>query len=240
MASCAESQSLRKIHVFRYFDEPIGPEGLVEFRLLYSGQVLASANSTRRPKDKHAIRKVFNPQLRQLWLTNPNLRDYALGLGGRSQSRYGYGGAEEASDDECFQNGVSKMAENYPLNGFQFLPLISEEDCVRCKLEILFLRPEANGMLIRGGDIDGRIKTIFDALRMPQVGEIEKDQAPESGETPFFVLLKDDSLISEVKVTTDELLLLPGTTVRLANEVFMQIHVMLQVKRRSDTSFLFD
>jgi hypothetical protein len=237
---CVQSQPLEDVQVFRYFDEPIGSEGLVEFRLLYSGQVLASANNTRRPKEKHAIRKIFNPQLRQLWRTNPNLRDYALGIGGRSESRYGHRGTEETSDEEFFQNGISQMADRYSLNGFQFLPLITEEDSVRCRLEILFLRPEANGMLIRGGDIDGRIKTVFDALRMPEVGEIEKDQTPEPGETPFFVLLKDDSLISEVKVTTDELLLLPGRTVRLANEVFMQIHVMLQVKQRSDTSFLFD
>ena len=57
------------------------------------------------------------------------------------------------------------------------------------------------------GDIDNRLKTIFDALRMPaSKDELGGYETPEEGETPFYCLLTDDKLISRVSVETDTLL----------------------------------
>jgi hypothetical protein len=69
------------------------------------------------------------------------------------------------------------------------------------------LRPEAPGQtLIKGGDIDNRLKTLFDALRIPKAGEIMESPDNEGGRNPFFCLLEDDSLINHISVTTDLLL----------------------------------
>jgi hypothetical protein len=57
--------------------EPIEAENLVEFHLLYSGQL----HSAGRPTEKHAIRRIFHSQLRQLWGTNSNLKEMVARYG---------------------------------------------------------------------------------------------------------------------------------------------------------------
>jgi len=58
-----------------------------------------------------------------------------------------------------------------------------------------------------GGDIDNRIKVLFDGLRVPKYDSELKNLAPEEGENPLFCLLEDDdSLITSIKITTDRLL----------------------------------
>jgi len=75
-----------------------------------------------------------------------------------------------------------------------------------CRLDILFLRRSPPGEIVKhGGDLDNRLKTLFDALRVPD--SIGDNWQPEGSETPlFFCLLKDDALITEVNVSTDMLL----------------------------------
>ena len=50
---------------------------------------------------------------------------------------------------------------------------------------------------------------------------------PQEDEDPFFCLLEDDRLISEVRVTTDQLLLLPNQRELKANDAHVIIHVKL-------------
>lgn len=214
-------------------------EAILEFRLLYSGRVLASSNTKRRTDEKHAIRKLFHPQLRQLWFTNHNLKTFAVGMGGLKYEDEPTTHEERVKVEAAFLAGTARISNKWKFSNFSFLPLVTEGDAVRCSIDILFLRPEASGMLIKGGDIDGRIKTIFDALRMPQIGELDTDLTPEETESPFFVLLEDDKLISEVKVTTDELLLLPNEQTRLDNHAFMSLHVKLQITRETGLSWIF-
>jgi hypothetical protein len=61
-------------------------------------------------------------------------------------------------------------------------------------------------------DVDNRLKTLFDALRKAH-GSDELGAAtaggqitPQKNEHPFLVLLEDDSLITHLAVTTDQLL----------------------------------
>jgi threonine synthase len=75
-----------------------------------------------------------------------------------------------------------------------------------------------------GGDIDNRIKVLFDALRMPKIGEFDAETPPAPDEAPFFCLLQDDSLITEIKVTTDRLLT-PLQTEEDSDDVHLVIHV---------------
>jgi hypothetical protein len=88
------------------------------------------------------------------------------------------------------------------------VPLVTQRLNLICRLNILFLRPEDPGTLIRhGGDLDNRLKTLFDALRRPQdPAEIPGGDQPNPSEIPFFCLLEDDALISDLDVTTDRLL----------------------------------
>lgn len=167
------------------------PERALEFRLIYGGQLLGASKNDTRSAHKHDIRRVFHSQLKMLWQKSQNLREW-----------------------ECRNHATRKprktwenAAEHYQLNGVGYVPLSWEGLGVACRLDILMLRPEAPGQtLIRGGDIDNRLKTLFDALRMPKVGETAESLDDEGGRNPFFCLLEDDSLINHISVTTDLLL----------------------------------
>jgi hypothetical protein len=50
---------------------------------------------------------------------------------------------------------------------------------------------------------------------------------PEADEQPLFCLLQNDRLISEIKVTADQLLMLPHQKEVKANDCFVVIHVRL-------------
>ena len=71
------------------------------------------------------------------------------------------------------------------------------------------LRPGSGpGYIVgQGGDIDNRLKTLFDSLRTPRdTQEIPAGDQPGDTETPFFCLLEDDNLIASLSVNTDRLL----------------------------------
>jgi hypothetical protein len=88
-----------------------------------------------------------------------------------------------------------------------------------------FLRRDHPGNLIAsGGDIDNRIKTLFDSLRMPNNwGEVARFPA-DADENPFHVLLEDDSQITKVSVTTERLLTPPA-----AGEPIHDVHLIIGV-----------
>jgi hypothetical protein len=63
------------------------------------------------------------------------------------------------------------------------------------------------GRLITSGDIDNRLKTLFDSLRI--LGEVPA--GPTEDKKPFYVLLEDDKPITHISVETDTLLERVGT-----------------------------
>ena len=71
----------------------------------------------------------------------------------------------------------------------------------------MFLRRDKPGKVIQKNDVDGRIKTIFDALKMP-IQEQDRGgyKNPDADEKPFYCLLEDDTLVTSVSVETDLLL----------------------------------
>jgi hypothetical protein len=94
-----------------------------------------------------------------------------------------------------------------------------------CQLDILFLRREKPGSIVHGGDLDNRLKTLFDALRMPfddsELGKV----GPTSPDELLYCLLEDDSLISRVSVETHQLLDLPPAGSHGAADVDLMLHV---------------
>lgn len=96
-------------------------------------------------------------------------------------------------------------------------------------MDILFLRRDKPGNIVKhGGDIDNRIKTLFDAFRMPTESSQVDKFSPDTEENPFFVLLEDDSLISKVSVTTDRLIT-PLKAPDSINDVHLVIGVSIKV-----------
>jgi hypothetical protein len=92
------------------------------------------------------------------------------------------------------------------------------------EIDIVFLRPGEPGKAIQGGDVDNRLKTLFDALRRPlESNQIPNGVVPQAGEDPFFCLLEDDQLISKISVCTDRLL-----DSKDANEVVLLLHVVVR------------
>jgi hypothetical protein len=214
-------------------------DNLVEFHLLYSGPLHSAGHALAR-KEKHSIRQAFHSQLKHLWATNPNLRRRAEVEGRHAYAAeiHGNAAAPQVSPEEAIAKGLHAMAAEWSRNGFNFLPLVTRILALRCSLEILFLRVEEKNYVLQGGDIDGRLKILFDAMRMTDnAGELPTGAAPGPDENPFYCLLENDDLISEVRVNTDQLLLLPGSAVRDKHDVYLQITVKLNVATRFSTPY---
>ncbi|MHB1954037.1 MAG: hypothetical protein ACYCOU_09845 [Sulfobacillus sp.] len=199
----------------------------MEFRLIYEGALLPSGGSNSRAHAKHEIRRSLHPQLRRLWSMKPNLRQLADHLGNCAISDLGPRGTTE---QERFVFGISAIGKKWSMAGYDLVPLVTSDMALRCSLDILLLRPEEGRFIFNQGDIDGQLKTLFDALRLPaNLGEAG-GTGPQEDETPLFCLLEDDRLISEVRVTTDQLLLLPNQREVKANDAHVVIHVKLNHK----------
>ncbi|MFN4276841.1 MAG: hypothetical protein ACK4FJ_11115 [Ferrovibrio sp.] len=167
----------------------------MEFRLTYEGPLYGTGNSgNKRPEHKQDLRRKFHKQLKRFWEHHPYLKDahHSHKISGRVMPEV------KLSD---------YLAKKYALHGYNFVPLVTAELRVRCELNILFIRPMQPGEILNSGDIDNRIKTLFDALTIIQHREqLAGHEAPQDDERPFYCLLSDDKLISKVSVETDTLL----------------------------------
>jgi hypothetical protein len=201
--------------------------GSVEFRLTYDGPLLAElrdrtpARQAARAEQKHAIRRVFHRQLKRLWEVPP--------LGGFGQPAAKFVVVSDGENKPPLPpHSIDNLSQRFVLNNHCFVPLVTETLEVLCGLDILILRRDPPGGLIRAGDIDNRFKTLFDALRMPKVGELPMDAVPSEGETPFFCLLEEDHLVTKVALETD-LLLEPSNN---SEEGFEQVQAVITVRLR--------
>ena len=183
----------------------------MEFTLVYEGQLKSNGD----PKHKHAIRTQFHPQLRKLWslkLSHWNTQGYHSPL-----TPVFYPGPPR----------VEMMANNFSRCGYRFVPLVLAYCALACRIDILFLRRDnGRGAIVQGGDIDNRLKTLFDGMRIPTDKELQ-GIVPGVNEDPFYCLLEDDRLITEVGVTTDTLLT-PETEDEPQNTVKLIIGIKLR------------
>ena len=190
-----------------YRDDPDAahPEGrTLRFRLTYAGKLLGARPGKTRADHKHEIRKHFHLQLKRLWANTPMLNQRECTIGDDGSVAAFSSTLVMGSNTRPY---IDVMAEKHTLAPFRFVPFVTEELSLACSLEILLLRPNEPGQILQGGDIDKRLKTIFDALRKPKdMGELGGYDPDPEIESPFFCLLQDDSLISRVVVETDALL----------------------------------
>jgi hypothetical protein len=166
-----------------YFSTYYQQSDSVQFTLYYRGELKPNA----APHEKHRIRKHFHLQMRALWNAAP------------------------LSDFQAFISDPPRLGSLNALvkkHGFTFAPLVSNVLNLVAELDVLMLWPQPAGAIISaGGDIDNRLKTLFDALKVPsEPTALPPGATPDPDETPFFCLLEDDRLITRVNVETDRLL----------------------------------
>jgi hypothetical protein len=178
----------------------------MRFVLTYDGPLPVNGN----PDDKHRIRKQFHPQLKAQWDVEPSLQKWARG-------------------DLAFMAGFPiPRLPDLALGGYIFRPMVTRGLHLVCFLDITFNRREEPGSLVRqGGDIDNRLKTLFDSLRIPRDDQ-EVRGVPEAGEELFYCLLEDDALITGFRVQTERLLKPPSPDDQRGTNVHLDIAVVVR------------
>ena len=152
----------------------------MKFRLHYRGHLKSNGD----PQEKQRLRRYFLPQLDDLWERPPLV-----------------GVKDKFLDPDYEPTAVTRVT------GWNFTSIVNSKNFLIAELDILLLRPEDPGKVItQGGDIDNRLKTLFDALSIPKPNQIPKGDQPCQGEDPFHCLLEDDNLITGVKISVDRLL----------------------------------
>jgi len=176
----------------------------VNFRLTYQGPLKAASQSDTRRVEKHAIRCSLSRQLSELFAIK---------------------------DEELLDPGCTGWDDMHPLEcgDFLFFSLVREKLHLVCDLDILFLRRDDPGRLISGGgDLDNRIKVLFDALRIPTEDEVRA--LIPNPERLLICLVEDDKLITGFRITSDRLLE-PAASPAQENDVHLIINVEVKVTK---------
>ena len=167
---------------------------VMEFKLRYRGALPSGRYQTEA---KHRIRAIFHAQLADLTrdarfrdAASPGLQPAIL------KGRYA-----------TFPEGVEHQFFYVALNGFRFVPFVSRPHLLVAQLEISLGRRESPGDIFHdGGDLDNRLKTLLDALRMPHDPNELRGLPLGDGEERFYCLLEDDSLVTRIEIDTYQLL----------------------------------
>lgn len=233
-----------------------GAFDIMRFRLVYDGDLKASGNNNPRAQEKWRLRNEFHPQLASLAASHPVMGGIgfsgeveedpfdrfsgSLNLGEAFVEIPGYRrSTPEVSIKISDKDRAVRRKIFQPIQRGeqQFIPLVRRSLDLVCELDILFLRNDAPGSVVRsGGDLDNRIKTLFDGLRIPSTDETKVGKADAE---PCICLLEDDSLISTFAVRTDRLLTDPQ---RSEHRVLLVIEVKLTVLKLNsyNVGFLTD
>ena len=182
----------------------------MRFRLYYRGSLQANA----KPQQKSELRKIFHKQLEVLWQQDP-LVDMSNYIN------------PDYLPNDCYLGEQRDTTI--------FYPIVSQKIWTIAELDILMLRPGNPGSIwAGGGDIDNRLKTLFDSLKVPDAGT----QHFHDGQTSVFCLLQDDKLITRVSVETDRLL---DPDLSKKNEVLLivQVHVLASSGRNCNVAITF-
>ncbi|MCR9078487.1 MAG: hypothetical protein NXH78_05240 [Hyphomonadaceae bacterium] len=205
---------------------------VMRFSLVYHGPLSSGGNrKTGKQNEIQKIREHFSEQLEFLWRTNAALSElkkqaWAVSTNGLQFIPF----LTQAID-------YPKLAEEYPedftplwgdigVSDVNYRPLVRQTLNLACALDVQFLRQEDPGALIsQAGDIDGRLKILLDALRMPTVAEQERAVPTEK---QVFCLMESDTLVSALNIETERLLF-PKT--EYPNEVHLIVGVELRLLR---------
>lgn len=171
----------------------------MKFTLTYQGALPPSG----RPPIKFQIRRSLSPQVKALWEREEFARSRAEGNESNRQST--------------------------TVSGRVYRPLIIRNRHVEIDLSVLLLRRDHPASLVfSGGDIDNRIKTLFDALQPPQSvqesGEVDARDGDDRQD--LFTLVEDDRIITGLAVQSERWLS-PGDP----EEVLVVLGVSLKITK---------
>lgn len=172
---------------------------MFEFRLVYQGLLKGNEATSA---EKQYIRSYFHKQLVNLWRTKHPLRqrvDQAFIYGTTVENSPARVDILKSADANSSRIGMERLATNFKIGEQRFLPIVTQEDFLVCGLDILLLRRDFRE-IIDSGDLDNRIKTLIDALRIPKPNENY-----EGPENPLCCVMEDDRLVSEIRVVGDYL-----------------------------------
>ena len=148
----------------------------MEFALHYRGPLSPKANAA----DKLSIRRHFHAQVKKICTD------------------------EDSPVRHNPRNWLLEVRKK--IGDFEFVALVAGWNGLLAEVEIILLRPEAPGSIVSSGDIDNRLKTLFDAIKIPQhLQDLPPGATPAEGETPFFCILEDDRRITKVTIQTERL-----------------------------------
>ena len=161
----------------------------MKFRLIYDGAIPSRTRCGLGMKQH--IREALSPQLARLW-EQPPLSEHATRLRDTPHSI-------DPADD-------ANKSLRHEIKNSNFVALVSSRIHLVAELDVLILRQQPAGRLIRhGGDLDNRTKTLLDSLRLPSVGELPV-ATPANPPVLTYVLLEDDALVTRLNVEVDQLL----------------------------------
>jgi hypothetical protein len=204
----------------------------VEFFLRYQGPLPSGSGSDKRIKEKAYIRRMISPQLKDLWENHPGLNNFIASAIQNEQVVKGRG----LIDPETNSDPLPYSFGHVSLRGVKFIPLVVRARRWICELKITFLRRHDPGDIVTGGDIDNRLKTLFDGLRIPYAESELPNPLENDDDQRCFCLLEDDALISAVSIETERLW---GPLVDQGKE--SDVHILIRVtikKHYRDIGFI--
>lgn len=202
----------------------------MRLNLRYRGELAACTQSNPRTKEKHAIRTQFGRQLKTHWDGHAHLRT----IKPESCQVATKTGTKTFSVPRPLKgSGGEEFFWRYPMGGLNFVPVANHVHEFQCDLSMKMFRAAAPGAFIfSGGDIDNRLKTLFDALRMPHdVSQFPKEEPEnlDSDSWPVLLcLLQDDDMITKISIESVKLLTETPTGYRKENYVELDIEVNLR------------
>lgn len=212
--------------------EWLNGETALQFTLTYDGRLASNGN----PAAKSAIRAHFHPQLEELWRISPALqtvfrnRFYPVGGTNVATERH-HSEGDVAPQKIKVKGGIATdLCAPIIVGNSAFVPLVRESLSLQCSLRILFMRKEPRGGVLAGrGDIDNRLKTLLDALSVPNADQEKSGptEGPPNGPPMTYTLLENDRDVVCLEVDTRQLLTRPGahdTEVRLIIDVEVRVN----------------
>jgi hypothetical protein len=206
----------------------------MKFTLIYDGDLSSSGNKTK-PVEASKIRNILHAQLADLWDSHVVFRQLARTARTTMRGAFFGSGKFDPPGLPDYNEPIPPLKdgqENYcaPIcvqNVGSFIPIVRRSLYLACAVDILFLRHEEPFELMKnGGDIDGRLQTLFDALRMPDPKHNYVGDPPAAD--PLYVVLEDDALISDVSIKTGRLL---GDRAKKPHAVRLTIDIAIKVLR---------
>ncbi len=172
--------------------------------MTYKGPLRGNSSTVQH---KQELRRFFHKQLKMLWSQEPLSTSQVL--------------------IPNQQNPIE--ATKVQIGNFTFVPLVTQRLYLFSELDVLFLRPGPRGSIIQsGGDIDNRLKTLLDSLRVPKSNqELPPNDNPLNDESPFFCLLEDDALVTSVSVSADQYL-------EVSNQEEALVVIKVRIKKSRD------